>query len=90
MPHYAITDANGTLVSEASVIDQDVLSERGLLSYEVDGPQDGRLWDNTKKCWGPRPPARVSRTDRARQAYAAATTDTARIEALAVMFGVKD
>ena len=90
MPHYAIVDAKGSLVSEASVIDADVTKEKNLAAYEVDGPQDGRPWDNTAKAWGAKPAPRPSRIARARQAYADATTDTERIAALALMFGVKD
>ena len=90
MTHFAIVDASGSLVSEASVIDADAIAEKGLTAYEVDGPQDGRPWDNAAKAWGQKPAPRPSRVQRARQAYADATTDTERIAALALMFGVKD
>lgn len=92
MPHYAIVDDKGNLVSEASSIDSEAIASRGLVAHEVDGPQDGRPWDNAKKAWGVAPErvSRVKPVDKARSMYAAATTDTARIEALAVALGVKD
>ena len=90
MPHYAIVTSNGELVSEASVISPEAIEARGLTAYEVDGPRDGRPWDNANKAWGTRVADRGPRTLRARTAFAAATTDSQRIEALAIALGVKD
>lgn len=88
MPYYAIVDSSGSLVPEASVIDTDAIKEKGLTAHEVDGPQSGRPWDNVATAWGTRAASRASRTHRAHLAYANATTDSQRIEALAVLFGV--
>lgn len=90
MPHYAIVDANGSLISEGSSVDKDVLKQRNLTAYEVDGPQDGRPWDNAAKAWGAKPTPPQNRITRARTLFANATTDTDRIRALAVALGIGD
>lgn len=90
MAHYAIVDANGKLVSDASVVDAELLARKGLVSYTVDGPPEGRPWDNAAKAWGTKPTPPPNRMARARNLFAAATTDTERIRALAVALGVGD
>lgn len=88
--YYVIVDANGALVSEGSSVDRDAIAQKGLTAYEVDGPQDGRPWDNATKAWGAKPTPPPNRMTRARTLFANATTDTDRIRALAVALGIGD
>ena len=85
---YAIIErATGEACSFASVVG-DLPSH--LEAVEVDGLPDGRPWDALKRAYGERPAPRKSRRKRAQEAFAAATTIDQKVDALAIMLGVKD
>ena len=87
--HYAIVNGKGELVSTGELVaPPKELAEKGLRAIEVDGPPDGRSWLGDK--FGPRLVPGLSPVSRARIMWAAAKTDTERIEALAVALRVRD
>jgi hypothetical protein len=51
---WAVVDADGTLISEGSVLDL----QPGQSKVKVDGPSAGRPWDPQAQAWGetPTPP----------------------------------
>lgn len=50
---FVILDAVGQPTSEGTVV-ADPLPD-GATAIEVDGPSDGRPWDEQAQAWGPRP-----------------------------------
>lgn len=48
---FVVLDADGQSVSEGTVVELSA----GQTQVEVDGPSDGRPWDEQAQAWGPRP-----------------------------------